>query len=141
MAVRGNPFPADRRRRREREIQNRDELSRAPATADRDDLLGVIQIDALDSSGCPENLATQQPADLQSRTNCPRRSVHLIAHHRAVPEPDPLVSLEEQIDLIRRELEAQATKVREPLDPIERELDAELLLGQQSVNDDSNHSL
>lgn len=56
VAVRLNPFPSNRWWCGQREIENRDHLSMALATANRHDLLRIIEIDAFDADQLAEHL-------------------------------------------------------------------------------------
>jgi hypothetical protein len=67
--------------------------------------------------------------------------VHQIARYSAAPEPETSIRLEEQIDLVRRQSQALELELRERLDPIAGKSNTEVFIGEQSLDDDSNHVL
>jgi hypothetical protein len=61
------------------------------------------------------------------------------AHHLS-QEPHPRIGLVKKIDLVTGEIEALQYQFRDRLDPVERKSNAQVLIGKQFLDHDSNTS-
>jgi hypothetical protein len=70
-----------------------------------------------------------------------RSSVLPFAAHFVAQEPQTIIRLPKEVDLIAGELDTSQTQLGDRLEPIERKPDAQVLIGEQLLDDRSNTRL